>query len=167
MQRGLRLREMNQADLSKALGFNDRGNVSRWVTGKNGPNPEMAVRVATALGRPPLEALVAAGHITHEAAQLSQIPPDAAQFSDAELVLAVERRLSELRNATVHQLPPFAAEDAEATPTHSVSQGATVEQDNYALARRRTRGESEGRAIARAGRELGEESQDSGGDDPA
>ena len=163
MQRGLRLREMSQADLSKALGFNDRGNVSRWVTGKNGPNPEMAVRVATALGRPPLEALVAAGHITQEAAQLSQIPADAAQFSDAELVLAVERRLAELRGAGA----------ADATPEQPAHQGPGGDRmADYELARLRQAPEdvgrdSDGRAINRAYAKLGEESQDPGGDDPA
>jgi hypothetical protein len=156
VRRWVRLSDSSPAELSRAAGFGDGSNISRWSTAKAVANPELAVRFAVAVGRPPLEALVAAGHITPEAAQLSQIPADAAQFSDAELVLAVERRLAELRNATVHRPPTAAA--ATATPPR---------RDDYTLARRVVTEESEGRRGSRLSRERGEESQDPGGDEPA
>lgn len=79
---------------------------------------------------------------------------DLSRVPDGELLREVGARMG--RGATP---APMAARPA---PT-----AAEPEQDDYRLARRRVAAEGKGRAIARAGRELGEESQDVGGDEPA
>ena len=134
LQQVLDLRGMKGAHLSKALNLNERTTVSRWLRGKNGASTDMAVRVAVALGRPPLEALVAAGHVTMEASQLTYLPADAAQFSDAELLMALERRLAELRRAVPMPTPPQLADPEDAAEA-SWTRDEEASRDDYSLAR--------------------------------
>lgn len=73
--------------------------ISRWSKGHNEPSAQSVVVFSRAYGRPPVEALVAAGYLTGtEAAEAIEIyrGPDA--LTDDELLAEVQRRMKGVRS---------------------------------------------------------------------
>jgi transcriptional regulator with XRE-family HTH domain len=69
--------------------------VSRWKSQKNRPDADRMTRFARHYGRPPVEALVAAGYLTaDEAAEVITITTAADALSDEELVDEIADRLA-------------------------------------------------------------------------
>ena len=74
---------------------NSESAISRWKAGTHVPDPKQAVNVARAYGKNPIEALIAAGYLTHDEASLPVTRPAALQlqdFSDLELAREMVRR---------------------------------------------------------------------------
>jgi hypothetical protein len=77
----------------------DAGNVSRWKTGKVKPSAESVVKIARTWGKPPVEALVAAGYLSPtEAAEVIEVHTGLAPLTDAELLAEVQQRMEGLRH---------------------------------------------------------------------
>jgi transcriptional regulator with XRE-family HTH domain len=72
--------------------------VSRWKSSKNRPSADSMARFARHYGRPPVEALVAAGYLTaDEAGDAIEIERGLDTRSDDELIEEVRRRLAAAR----------------------------------------------------------------------
>lgn len=77
----------------------DAGNVSRWKTGKVKPSAESVVKIARTWGKPPVEALVAAGYLSSaEASEVIEVHTGLATLTDAELIAEVQQRMEGLRH---------------------------------------------------------------------
>lgn len=77
----------------------DAGNVSRWKTGKVKPSAESVVKIARTWGKPPVEALVAAGYLSSaEAAEVIEVHTGLTALTDAELIAEVQQRMEGLRH---------------------------------------------------------------------
>lgn len=85
-----------QKDIAERSGI-DAGALSRWKTGQTPrPSAELAIQFARAYGRPPTEALVAAGFITEdEAAQAIEVHRGLEDVSNDDLMTEVKSRLAE------------------------------------------------------------------------
>lgn len=81
-------RVRNAADLAKRIGVAD-ATVSRWKEGGAQPQVDVCRRLATVLGVPVLEVLVAAGHLTRSEAQLKDVRglPDLPPVSAREALI--------------------------------------------------------------------------------
>lgn len=78
----------------------DAGNVSRWKTGKVKPSAESVVKIARTWGKPPVEALVAAGYLSSaEAAEVIEVHTGLTALTDAQLIAEVQQRMEGLRHA--------------------------------------------------------------------
>ena len=73
----------------------DAGNVSRWRNGKGHPSAESVVKLARVFGRPPVEALIASGHLQagEAAAAVVEIAMSAGDLSNEELLAEIGRRM--------------------------------------------------------------------------
>ncbi len=71
--------------------------IGRWLRGETeAPRAESVVSFARAIGKPPVEALVAAGYLTpNEAAQRIEVTHPLGDYSTSDL-------LEELRRRTIH-----------------------------------------------------------------
>lgn len=87
---------MTQAEIAALAGVDQTG-VSRWLSGSSVPRVESAIRFARGLGRPPVEALVAAGYLTRAEAGLS---PD---MQISVRALSTEDLLAEIRRRVMDQ----------------------------------------------------------------
>ncbi|WP_341258210.1 helix-turn-helix transcriptional regulator [Gordonia malaquae] len=73
----------------------DAGAISRWKSGRASVSAEAAVRLARAVNRPPVEALVAAGFLdAKEVERAVYLPASFREVSDRELLEEVARRMS-------------------------------------------------------------------------
>lgn len=73
----------------------DAGNVSRWRNGKGQPSAESVVKLARVFGRPPVEALIASGHLHagEAAAAVVEIAMSAGDLSNEDLLAEIGRRM--------------------------------------------------------------------------
>lgn len=67
--------------------------ISKWKSGTHEPDVKSVVKFAHAYGRPVLEALIAAGAITAEDAQVAVTIPHVAGIPDAVLIAELAARL--------------------------------------------------------------------------
>ena len=87
--------EASGTAISRATGV-DPGSVSRWKSGTVQPSAETAITVARAYDRPPVEALIAAGHLSPaEANRLVITDRPVTDFSARELLDEIYRRIPE------------------------------------------------------------------------
>ena len=78
-----------------ALAGVDQTGVSRWLNGTNVPRAEAVIKLARALQRSPVEALVAAGHITlTEVGLKPDLKSAIRELSDDQLIAEIRRRIS-------------------------------------------------------------------------
>jgi transcriptional regulator with XRE-family HTH domain len=84
----------SQKDIAAASGVTPSV-LSRWLSGRcRRPSAEQAIKLAQAYGRPPMEALVAAGYLV---GQSGDEPPGVrtlAELSDQELICEAERQVA-------------------------------------------------------------------------
>jgi transcriptional regulator with XRE-family HTH domain len=80
----------NQTEIARQTGLS-AASISRWKS--SAPKPENVARFANAYGRPVLEALVAAGHITEEQAGVQVTRVDLSTLNTEELMAELTRRL--------------------------------------------------------------------------
>lgn len=60
---------VRNSEIARRAGV-DPATVGRWRSGSTDPNPRQVVAYARAFGRPPVEALIAAGYLTAEEAEV-------------------------------------------------------------------------------------------------
>ncbi|GAA2861076.1 helix-turn-helix domain-containing protein [Nonomuraea rubra] len=72
-----------------------QSSVNRWKTVI--PKSENVIAFAKAYNRPPLEALLAAGLVSEEDIELTQVPRDYAEMTAEELVTEMGRIAAEMR----------------------------------------------------------------------
>lgn len=96
IQRHLDERSWTPSDLSRAANIN-RSIIGRW---REGAKPEVttARALATALGRPVLEVLVASGLLTPDEAGVTVTTLTVGEISDEQLVTEIAQRLRERRD---------------------------------------------------------------------
>jgi len=83
--------KMTIAQISNSSGV-AQTNVGRWLRGERGqPKPESVIAFARAFNRPAVEALVAAGYISDDEAQIPARTP-LSQYSYRELIEELQRR---------------------------------------------------------------------------
>lgn len=90
-------RGWNQTDLKNRSGVND-SQISRWLAGKNHPGLAKIRAVCQALGVPPVEGMIAAGHLLPEdvvgtAVVIRPRTTGPGDLSDSELLAELARRL--------------------------------------------------------------------------
>lgn len=87
------------AEIARRLGVSD-SKVSYWRRSERPPTVKEAVRVAREYGRPPLEGLVAAGHLDAEELTESIViePVALSAFSDLELAQEIAFRARQRAN---------------------------------------------------------------------
>lgn len=80
------------SEISRRTGIN-QSSITRWQI--SSPRPESVAAFARAYGRPVLEAFIAAGFLTEEEAQVTQIEPlsTGANMTDDELINELRNRL--------------------------------------------------------------------------
>lgn len=114
----------------------DAGNVSRWKTGKVKPSAESVVKIARTWGKPPVEALVAAGYLSSaEASEVIEVHTGLAALTDAELIAEVQQRMEGLRHeleiakeqAASSQTPPHEKTDVEDRSTDNSQSGTAFD----------------------------------------
>jgi transcriptional regulator with XRE-family HTH domain len=112
----------NQTEIARRTELS-AASVNRWKTQGSTPSPENVARFAIAYGRPVLEALVAAGHITEEQAGVQVTRVDLATLSTEDIMAELGRRLPTVEpvvtvaRATVTVPPrPRAAASRRTTP---------------------------------------------------
>ena len=84
-----------QKEIADATGI-DQSSISRWQRGTSTPRAEVVVALARAYGRPPIEALVAAGYLSSDEAgveELTTVPGDLTGVSVDSLLNELRRRL--------------------------------------------------------------------------
>lgn len=84
----------NQTEIAKRLGLS-QPSVNRWKTVI--PKSENVISFAKAYGRPPIEALQAAGLVTDEDIELIKVPLDYAELSLPQLVKELNKVAAEIR----------------------------------------------------------------------
>lgn len=85
----------NQTEIAALAGIDQTG-VSRWLSGQSVPRVESVIRFARNMGRPPIEALVAAGYITPEEAGVSpSLQISVRELPTDELLAEIRRRVSD------------------------------------------------------------------------
>lgn len=80
-----------QAEIARRVGV-DRSAITRWRNGA-GADARFAIKFARAYGRPPVEALVAAGLLEPEEADVTTVRAHAGDLSNRELIAELDRRL--------------------------------------------------------------------------
>lgn len=85
----------------------DQGKLSRWKRGQEQQTAPFVVQFARGMGRPPIEALVAAGFLTPDEAALdpTSTAPTAPLTTDTLLTLLEQRVEQSLTYAPLDQLP--------------------------------------------------------------
>lgn len=84
-----------QSELAALAGVDQTG-ISRWLSGQSVPRVESIIRFARRLGRPPLEALIAAGYITPAEAGISpDIRISIRELPTDELLAEIRRRVND------------------------------------------------------------------------
>jgi hypothetical protein len=81
-----------QTQIATAAGV-AQSSVGRWNTSK--PQPDVVVRLAHHYGRPPLEAMIAAGWITEQDARVRAQERSLSDYSDTALLREVGRRMAQ------------------------------------------------------------------------
>lgn len=85
---------MTQSDIAAKAGVNQTV-VSRWLSGRSAPRVESLIRLTRALGRSPVEALVAAGYITADEAGLRpNLQISVREIPTDDLLNEIRRRVS-------------------------------------------------------------------------
>ena len=85
---------LTRQQISRITGINVSG-VSRWLGGQNRPNADKVIALARGLGRPPIEALIAAGYLEPEDAEgVIEVKRSRRELSDAELLVELQDRLA-------------------------------------------------------------------------
>ena len=83
---------LTQAEIAKKTGGVSTSNVGRWLRSEPGqPDANNVVAIARAFGRPPAEALAAAGYLRPDEADPNTRTPLSA-YSDRELISELHRR---------------------------------------------------------------------------
>lgn len=80
----------NQTEIARRLGLS-QPSVNRWKTSV--PKSENVITFAKAYGRPPLEALLAAGVVSDEDVQLTQVPANLSEVETDALLAEIRRRI--------------------------------------------------------------------------
>lgn len=84
-----------QVEIAYLAGVDQTG-VSRWLSGTSVPRAESVIRFARTLGRPPVEALIAAGYITPEEAGISpELQISIRELPTDELLAEIRRRVDD------------------------------------------------------------------------
>lgn len=96
--------DMTATDLANATGVS-QSIISRWISGATKPSVENLRPVASVIGRPLLEVVVAAGILTPDEANATFVHAPATELSDDQLVAEVARRIG-----TAALRPPTKAE---------------------------------------------------------
>lgn len=91
--------------------------LSRWLSGLQFPSPQQVIALARSYRESPLDALVAAGHLTASELSAYGTPRSLAirDFSDVELAREILRRI-EAGEATETLTEPMDVEDSNVTP---------------------------------------------------
>ena len=92
----------------------DAGNVSRWKTGKTRPSAETVVKIARTWHRPPVEALVASGHLSAD-----EVGGDVVEVAMSAGDLAVDDLIEEMRRR-------IATAEAQSAFIDALTQGAAI-----------------------------------------
>lgn len=83
---------LTQAQIAKKTGGVSTSNIGRWLRGELGqPDADNVISFARAFGRPPAEALAAAGYLRPDEADPNTRTPLSA-YSDRELIGELHRR---------------------------------------------------------------------------
>ena len=142
--------------------------VSRWKSGQNQPTTVALARFARFYGRPPVEAIIAAGYLTPEdVAGAVEIIRPLSELGDEELLDEIRRRMSGDSNAvetTQEQDAPGEADESEKT---QAADGRDQRQADHDLAARDTGGISEGEQTRRDMDQQGEAPDPDGPEDGA
>lgn len=87
-------RGISPKEIAAAAGI-DRSGVSRWLDGSVTPKVENIVSFARNIGKPPVEALVAAGYLTRaDAAAVIEVSEPLSARPDEELLAEVAARMA-------------------------------------------------------------------------
>lgn len=90
--------DLPQKHVADLTGMDQTG-ISRWRHGRNVPRAENVVAFAKSLGLRPIEALVAAGYLTHEDADgVIEVHTSLSGFTDDELLAELRRRMIDRAN---------------------------------------------------------------------
>lgn len=91
-------RSMSQTEIANRSGVAQTA-ISRWLRGDTGaPRAESVVAFARAIGKPPLEALIAAGYLEpREAGDTASVQSSIREFTTDELLNELRRRTIEGR----------------------------------------------------------------------
>ena len=92
----------------------DAGNVSRWKTGKTRPSAETVVKIARTWRRPPVEALIASGHLS-----ANEVDGEVVEVAMSTGDLAVDDLIEEMRRR-------IATAEAQSAFIDALTQGAAV-----------------------------------------
>lgn len=76
--------DATQKDIASATGI-DQSSISRWQRGANTPRAEAVVAFARAYGRPPVEALVAAGYLSSNEMGVAELTTSTGSLSAASI----------------------------------------------------------------------------------
>ena len=88
---------MTQTQIAALAGVDQTG-VSRWLHGSNVPRAEAVIKFARALQRSPIEALMAAGHLSPaEVGLKADLKPSTRGLSNDQLIAEIRRRIAERR----------------------------------------------------------------------
>jgi transcriptional regulator with XRE-family HTH domain len=86
---------MTQTQIAALAGVDQTG-VSRWLHGSNVPRAESVIKLARALRRSPIEALLAAGHLSIEEVGLKpDLKPSTRELSNDQVIAEIRRRITE------------------------------------------------------------------------
>ena len=106
-------REVRQKDIADRLGL-EQSAVSRWKRPNAMPSAETVVKFARQYGRPPVEALIAAGYITEQEAGAPVGTFSAADLSTEDLFAEVRMRFDAVERYLSH---PVSADEVDGRPT--------------------------------------------------
>lgn len=88
---------LTQTQIAALAGVDQTG-VSRWLNGSSVPRAEAVIRFARSLQRSPVEALMAAGHLSPAEVGLKpDLKPSTRGLSNDQLIAEVRRRIAERR----------------------------------------------------------------------
>jgi transcriptional regulator with XRE-family HTH domain len=90
---------VTQKDIAEATGI-EQSSISRWKVDQTRPKADAAVAFARGYGRPPVEALVAAGYLSEkEVSGVVEVAPSTSELSIDVLLAEIRRRV--VRNERV------------------------------------------------------------------
>lgn len=156
------LQEHTQGEVGRVtadkLGVTE-SNVSRWRRGGQTPDARHVVNFARVYGRPVLEALVAAEFLTEAEAKVRpSAAPSLNSLTDEELVQELLARLRRGGGGDDRDAAPMTTPD-------SAHAGGAADVHQFPTAARHA--PSQGKTLRARLDQVGEESQDTGGEDPA
>ncbi|UZG58239.1 helix-turn-helix domain-containing protein [Rhodococcus opacus] len=101
----MKARGWNQAQLAGAVGV-DGATVSNWINKTAKPKLEKVQPIATALGVPVVEVLVATELISEDELSVTRVVPDPDLLSDEELLHQLAKRMRQRRTEVIVPVAP-------------------------------------------------------------